>query len=130
MKHTVAIDLDAVLSRYGGRQGIFNQGDPLPGALGFLHTLRLKGFRVVIHTTRVNELNADRMTSLDDLRDLVEHWLNRHHLPYDEVWAGVGKPLAIAYVDDRAVVCKPQKDGEEAFNKALEEILKLRRETK
>jgi hypothetical protein len=43
-------------------------------------------------------------------RTLLEHvkgWLDRHELEYDAVYQGQGKPLATAYIDDRAINCQP-----------------------
>lgn len=42
-------------------------------------------------------------------------------MPFDRVHVGQGKPLAIAYVDDRGIRCRPQKgDGE--YQKALDQV--------
>lgn len=103
---TIAVDLDGVLARYEGWQGVETIGDPIPEAREFLHNLRRRG-RVVIYTVRTTNRGDTELTP-DELVAIIEDWLNEHDMPYDEVWTGPGKPIAVAYVDDRAVLCDPQ----------------------
>jgi len=56
---------------------------------------------------------------------LIEKWLRRHQIEFDSVWAGAGKPPAHAYIDDKAVTCRPEYDGPKAFKSALPLIGKL-----
>jgi len=105
-KRTVAVDLDGVLAQYTGWKGIDHIGDPIPGARAFLQTLRER-FEVVIHSCRCNtELNRE---GANLLRNRIRDWLEKHDLPYDHIWAEAGKPAAVAYVDDRAVECRPEE---------------------
>lgn len=96
---TIAVDLDGTLATYQGWQGVAKFGTPVPGARHFLQTLRQDGWRVVIYTCRVNLENGP----LGRSRDLIVQWLRTHDLPYDEVWVERGKPIAFAYLDDRAI---------------------------
>lgn len=130
MKKAVCVDLDGVLARYDGWKGIDHIGDPLPGAVEFTHRLA-KFARIVVFTTRCKAYRADEPgpegqpePCRDDsevLADRVRQWLDWHGFAFDEVYTGQGKPIAVAYVDDRAVCCTPQKvDGE--FESAIEAV--------
>lgn len=107
---TVSVDLDGVLASYDGSAGVEHIGDPIPGAKEFISSIREIPARVCIYTTRTNSLLNTGHTSRE-LRQIVEDWLVKHDIPFDSI-ACDGKPLAVAYVDDRAVVCRPLKDVE------------------
>lgn len=109
-KPTVAVDLDGVLASYDGWKGIDHIGDPIPGAQDFLAGLRER-YRVVIHTTRCAAVNCRDGVTAYELEQKVHTWLERHGFEVDGVYAGMGKPLAAAYIDDRAVSCRPQQDA-------------------
>lgn len=121
MKKHVCVDLDGVIAQYDGWKGLGVIGEPIPGAREFLSALHCH-YKVVVFTTRVCvEHNREDIKKIrhfhpdtpDEilrtfLVSLVEQYMEKNSLPYDEIWSGRGKPLAIAYVDDRSVVCRPQ----------------------
>lgn len=114
-KKTVCVDLDGVLARYNGFKGIDHFDDPFPGAREFLTDLR-KVAKVVIFTTRASVSahgNCDwpARNSVAELKAKVVAWLRKWELPFDDVWTAAGKPIASAYVDDRAVPCAPGKSA-------------------
>lgn len=112
---TVAVDLDGVLAKYDGWKGIDHVGDPVPGAKEFIEEL-CKEFSVIIYTTRCRESKGIAR---------VVGWLIEWNFPKEvTVWTEGGKPLAVAYIDDRAVTCRPQEDSN-AFRTALEQVRKL-----
>jgi len=125
MKKSVAVDLDGVLLKYDGWKGLEHLGEPIVGAKEFLEKLR-EDFYAILHTTRLAPKFNDRPDQ-SYLYRVVSHWMDSCGLPYDELWVDKGKPLAIAYVDDRAVSCRPQDDHGEAYAYigALREIQKL-----
>ncbi len=133
-KSTVAVDLDGVLASYDGWRGINHIGDPIPGAIAFVRYLA-ETCRIVIFTTRCKEFPADEPVphpgpesdrkSVPELVMLVKDWLDKHGFPYDEIYSGQGKPFAVAYIDDRAVACTPQKDGSYAFFYAQNKVRAL-----
>ena len=140
MKKNIAIDVDGVLAEYSGWKGFDHIGDPLPGAQEFLIQLRKK-YRVVIFTTRGNvernkenlpyEVRYNAPMSMDPesgpkdfLEGCIKKWLERHNMPYDEIYMGQGKPICTAIVDDRAVNCQPQSFPG-AFEDALRQIDRL-----
>lgn len=125
MKKTVCVDLDGVLAKYDGWKGVEHIGDPIPGAVEFTKELSKIG-DVVIFTTRCNpEVNKPEKAHL--LVNRVEAWLDEHGFEYAHVYAGVGKPIAVAYVDDRAVTCEPQTFALRAFRNALQAVKFLTR---
>lgn len=136
MKKTVCVDLDGVLADYSkGFRGLNIIGDPLPGARDFMVSLK-ESYRVVVYTTRCKtfpegapgpegqpEVNR---SSQEVIVKFVTDWLQKWDIPHDEVYAGQGKPFAIAYVDDRAVSCEPMlNDPEAEFSSALTRIKRL-----
>lgn len=123
-KPTVAVDLDGVLAQYNGKwSGVESIGEPIPGAVEFTKDLS-KIADVLIWTTRTNhEINFE--FPLSDLRRIVVEWLNLHGFSYRAVYIGEGKPLAAAYIDDRAVSCEPQIVGRLAFDVAYIKIRSL-----
>ena len=112
MKKTVCVDLDGVLADFsGGWQGIDVIGDPIPGAVEFVKPLSELA-DVLIFTTRCSVDIQKLAPHL--LRRPVQEWLDRNGFVYADIWTGRGKPIASAYIDDRAVHCAPQektKDG-------------------
>ena len=120
MKQTVAVDLDAVLAQYEKWEGVETIGDPVEGAQEFTETLAKEGFRVLVYTTRCS-VDVNEGHTEGDLKKFVKAWLDTNQFWYDEIYTGKGKPIAVAYVDDRSVICRPQEDPE-AFGSALEYI--------
>lgn len=118
---TVCVDLDGVLATYDGWRGVEHIGEPIPGAREFLSAICEIPAKVCIWTTRTNPIvNKDSGLDEQDLRLLVENWLTKHRMPFDSIATGNGKPLCAAFVDDRAVVCRPLKDIEnQDFDTAL-----------
>lgn len=116
-KPNVCVDLDGVVASYDRWRGLDHFGEPIPGAREFLQAIQHKA-RVVIFTVRCKADGPNRCDDPSLLVKKVEEWLNRHDLPYDEVYSGQGKPLASAYVDDRGISCCPQNEPS-AFPSAL-----------
>ena len=77
-------------------------GTPIKGAKKALINLRRKGYKIIIHTCRVNPV-LNNSYSLDELYMKVKKILTKNEIPYDEIWLGTGKPLADYYIDDRAI---------------------------
>jgi hypothetical protein len=107
MRKTVAVDLDGVLARYEGYKGALVIGEPLPGAVDFVKEL-LTFADVVVHTSRVSPDEQANGAGFAQAGSIIRDWLKRHGFPEVRVWDQWGKPIASAYVDDRAVLCQPQ----------------------
>ncbi len=122
-RKTVCIDLDATLARYDRWRGVEHIGDPIPGAQAFVAAVN-EFADVVIFTTRMNaEVNSSH--SVCDLGQRIHDWLASHKFPSVGIWCGQGKPLAAAYVDDRAVICRPMRDDVYDYDRALAEVRAL-----
>ena len=127
-KATVCVDLDGVLARRSaGHTGHLVIGEPVDGAREFLQQLSAKA-KIIIYTARFGGLGKQSKNSAAGARDMAEltdtisQWLTTHDLNYDEIWSDTGKPVASAYVDDRAVACRPEVDGLAAFEQAANAI--------
>lgn len=121
----VCVDLDGVLASYSGTgwQGVESIGEPIPGAVEFMDELS-REFSITVFTTRTKaDLPArdeeDGDYTPEDLAAIVRDWLDAHQFSYDEVYVGQGKPLAVAYLDDRAVTCVPEEAGQTAYQNAI-----------
>lgn len=112
-KIKVCVDLDGVLAQpISGK--LTKVGPPVDGALEFMRTLS--------ETAEITILTARLATSGKTQRlraDAIKAWLADHKIPYDHLHMGPGKPVAQAYIDDRAVPCRPMDDGLAAFETAL-----------
>jgi len=124
---SVCVDLDATIAQYDEWKGACNIGEPLPGAKEFLEAIREIPARIVIFTTRGN-FSVNKGFTIDQLQEIVERWMGDNGLQYDEIYVGQGKPIASAYVDDRAVQCRPTSDWQEAeraYHAALLQVTAL-----
>lgn len=97
----IAVDLDGTIAKYNDWQGPDHIGDPLPKASEGLMLLKKAGFKILIFTTRTNPLVNKEHIRVLKLR--VERYLEKHDIPYDDVYAGPGKPLCDLFLDDRAI---------------------------
>lgn len=122
IRKTVCIDLDATLADYDRWRGVEHIGNPIPGAVEFVKAIQ-DFADVVIHTTRTSVL-ANPGYEPDCLCERVDDWLRIHGFA-TKVYRGDGKPLAVAYVDDRAVICRPTRDDQYDYDRALAEVRAL-----
>lgn len=83
---TVCVDFDGVIHNYAGWNGPEPTGEPIPGAKEAIRSLRGRGLRVEIFSTRP--------------RENIQTWLTRYGIEVDDVRDG--KPYYIAFFDDRA----------------------------
>lgn len=126
MKKTICVDLDGVLADYSkGWQGVDHIGDPIPGAVEFVKKLNELG-RVVIFTSRCSSVHKD----CTHAGVQVACWLQKHGFEYDEIYMGQGKPIASAYIDDRAIHCDPgraidEEDRDAEWDYALRRVKRL-----
>ncbi len=118
-KKMIAVDLDGVLARYEGWKGIEHIGEPIEGAREFLESLSTLG-RVMIYTTRCNS-GENYPESTVKLASYIWDWLTIHEMRSSvfQVYIGQGKPRASAYVDDRAVACRPQDHDHPVTRKTI-----------
>lgn len=112
-KAKVCVDLDGVLAQpISGK--MTEIGPPVDGAVEFMRELS--------ETAEITILTARLATSGKTAKArsaAITDWLEKHKIPYDHLHTGHGKPVAHAYIDDRAVPCRPLDDGLKAFERAL-----------
>lgn len=127
IKPAVCVDLDGVLADdSAGWQGPEVIGPPMPGAKEFMEELSETAYVIVFtcRTKEVENLSGVDLSSYtkDRMRSVIAAWMDKHGIPYDEVYTGQGKPLAAAYIDDRAINCRPLKCGKLSFTHALARV--------
>lgn len=131
-KPRVCVDLDGVLATYEGWEGPDVIGPPLPGAREFAMSLA-EFADIVVFTSRcsLDEGGEAPRQNLSPakLRLRVIEWLEKFNFPFADVYAGQGKPRAVAFIDDRAVPCAPQSDPS-AFDRALDQAKRFSRRTR
>jgi len=103
---SICIDVDGVLAQYDGWKGVDVIGDPYEGAVGFVNYL-YEYFKVIIHTTRANP-EVNKLFTKEELEQKIALWLDKWGFKYDEIQ---GKPIAVGYVDDKAIHCNPLRNS-------------------
>ena len=119
----VCVDLDGVLATRTSGASI---GPPVDGAIEFTRSLALHS-DIIIYTARFSTTTGKERThsAIDALSKRIGNWLDKHGIEYHSIHSAGGKPIASAYVDDRAVSCTPLDDGVAAFDAALIAVDKL-----
>ena len=121
-KPKVCLDLDGVLAQHISWQGVDVIGDPIDGAVEFTRSLA-ETSEIIILTARFSKVR--KKADIDALEEVLRGWLDKHGLVWDSIHTGIGKPAASAYIDDRAVTCRPQEDGLKAYEKTLKDVAKV-----
>lgn len=115
---SICVDLDGTLLFYTNWKGMNGRlGKPRPGAREFLQNIR-KFARVIIFTARLAEKNVH---DFDKTFGQIKSYLEHYHLCYDEIYTGLGKPVAEAFVDDKAISVPKNPIGSD-FDEALTKI--------
>jgi len=104
---SIALDLDGTLAKPLDNPSIYKIGDPYPQAAAFTQILKGR-FHIIIHTARLNNSSPRQIQIM--LR-IIKSWLYKHGFAYDRIWTGTGKPTAFAYIDNNAIVCRPEEEG-------------------
>ncbi|AGH37709.1 WcnH [Bibersteinia trehalosi USDA-ARS-USMARC-189] len=113
------MDLDNTITLT--ENGDYQNAKPIEDVIKRLHEYKSQGFEIVISSSRnmrtyegnIGKINVNTLPVIMD-------WLNRHNVPYDEIY--IGKPWCGHdgfYVDDRAL--RP----DEFVNLSYDEIRKL-----
>lgn len=103
MKRLV-IDLDDTLTIADAARS-YSDVDIRPDVVARLREYKTQGFEIVIHTARnmrTFEGSVGKITV--HTLPVITQWLDKHDIPYDEIW--LGKPWCGKegfYVDDKAV---------------------------
>lgn len=120
---SVCVDLDGVLAHRTGNKRI---GSPIAGAVEFTRQLQMNA-KVIVYTARFSTTSGKQRSAaaVESLQKRIERWLDRHGLAWDSVSIATAKPIASAYIDDRAVPCRPEEEGVRAFDNALIAVERL-----
>lgn len=100
----IAFDFDGVLATYNGFVAKDDIKDPNPEVVKAIHLLREQGYKVLIHSTRGDAF----LQNYCERFSISVDYINRHTERQGE---NPGKPIAFAYVDDRAI-CYRGEDAE------------------
>jgi len=116
-RDTIVFDFDGTIANDDG--GWEHITSPVDGVKETIEELRALGYHIVISSCRTASYwdNQDA----DEQRDLMVEFLDRHSIPYDDIWPA-DKPLAVWYVDDRGI----RADGDRWQG----ELLQMARERK
>mgnify|MGYP001116206737 CR=1 FL=1 len=116
----VYVDFDGTLCRFSYP----DLGPPLPGARKFMKALVSRDLQPVILTSRCSPevyTEEERAASIEK----VARWLHKYNIPYHAIDSGNnGKPIGLAYVDDRGV----HADGR--FEVMLRKVLQIKEREK
>ena len=94
----VAVDFDGTICDFEYP----DMGKPKDGVKEALQKIRDLGYRIHIFSCRTNlEIKKYPIDRQEQVRKM-EAYLDEHEIPYDEV-LNKDKPLAIWYIDDRAI---------------------------
>jgi hydroxymethylpyrimidine pyrophosphatase-like HAD family hydrolase len=100
--HTFAFDFDGVIAEYDGNfAGHEVAGLPIKEVVDAIKILKEKGHRILIHSTR----SSDFLKKYCKKHDIPADYFNENP-NYDT--GNKGKPVAFAYIDDRAFCYKGQ----------------------
>lgn len=108
---TIVVDLDGTILDWpeGGWKGWKVFGEPITEMVEILRKIKKEGkFRIMIHTCRINEEVCGKF-SIPQSEKLIRECLEQHDIPFDDIWTGVGKPLGVLYIDDRAAMPEQTK---------------------
>jgi capsule biosynthesis phosphatase len=99
---TVCFDLDNTLVTYPTVPGDYTTVKPIERMVTLARKLKAEGHEIIIHTARRMATHKNDVDAvIRDVGELTEKTLKDVGIPYDRLL--FGKPLADAYIDDRAV---------------------------
>lgn len=120
-ERSIVMDVDGTLCPIRGPNEKYEDLQPYPEMIAQLRSYREQGFYVILYSSRnMNTFdgNVGRINAVTG--KLMLEWLDRHEIPYDEIYLGKPWPgRGGFYVDDKAI--RPQ----EFLSLSYEEILKL-----
>ena len=100
-----AFDFDGVISQYEEFVSATHTGEPIKEVVGAIRKLKENGHKILLHSTRGDEL--------------LKNYCTEHDIPFDYInknpeleGENPGKPIAFVYVDDRAVRYTGQSSDE------------------
>lgn len=99
----VVVDFDHTIC---ATQGLFDLGEPMPGAMVALQTIKDMGLGIIVQSCRTSPGLSHSKTMEERLqqRDIMTNWMLSFNIPFDEIDDGSnGKRFGLCYIDDRGV---------------------------
>ena len=116
-KAAIAVDFDSTITEHDDHPDI---ASPRLGAKEFMEELRLKNFKIIIFTGRLNSAFSPDKRTRNYMKKKIAAYLNKNNIPFDEIAEPKdGKPRMLACLDDRAIGFRG------SFNGIIEEIEKM-----
>ena len=99
----ICIDLDGVICQIKNKpENDYSTLQPVVGAAQKVQALKNAGHYIIIYTARRMKTHKGNLGKVvSEIGYLTIDWLNRHQIPYDEIY--FGKPWADIYIDDNAM---------------------------
>ena len=93
-------DLDDTISVHKNRD--YKNAEPINAVIDKMRSMKKDGWEIVIYSARGQiSCNGDLEKIEKNNRDIVEEWLRKHDVPYDELL--FGKPIGDIYIDDKGM---------------------------
>lgn len=99
----VVVDFDHTIS---DTVGLFEMGDPMPGAEEALFAIKDMGLGIIIQSCRTSPALSHSKTIAERHEQLVlmTDFMRKNSLPFDEIDDGSnGKRFGLCYIDDRGI---------------------------
>lgn len=95
-------DLDGTLCESRAKGQHYSEVQPIPEMCELVRRLKTAGHYVIIYTARnMVTYNANIGKIIRHQVPVIQEWLDRHNVPYDELI--VGKPHADFFIDDKGI---------------------------
>jgi len=98
-ENAVVVDFDNTIMNYEVTEDLTEEGPLVPGVKEALQQLKDKGCYIIVSSSRTASYWPGQ--NRDGQWKFIENYLTKNEVTFDEIWAS-DKPVAIAYIDDRA----------------------------
>ena len=114
----IVVDFDDTLCPFNED---FTCREVVPGAIEAIKKFRDAGYTITISSARNNVAYGGHM---GDAHRQMARFLDEKGVPYDRIDLGMtGKPVALCYIDDRAVGCPLTSEGVVDWERVSELVL-------
>lgn len=119
--NSIIFDIDGTICPIKNKNEDYLDLIPYSDMVDKINELKKKGFKIILFTARnMRTYNGDLELILKNTKPILEKWLKKWNIPYDELifgkpWPGPNR----FYVDDRTI--RPS----ELLNNSIEEIEKI-----
>lgn len=97
---TLCVDVDDTICFTQNRD--YERSVPNEPVIKKLREAREAGYTIILHTARGQGRSNNNISAVaDEVMDEIESFCHRFDVPYDMIV--IGKPLADAYIDDKAM---------------------------